>query len=79
MTGILEEEAENSFKSSASVSLGSQHHRGSTISPTFTNENFQSQSSAESIEPNVNIPQIDGLQNSPKKVGVLKQKDQNKS
>ena len=54
MTGILEEDAENSFKSSASVSVGSQQNKG--ISPSFTNEGKDSLSSNDLIIPEVNIP-----------------------
>lgn len=54
MTGILEEEAENSYKSSASVSIGSHHNKG--ISPSFTNDGAHSLESADSIIPDLNMP-----------------------
>jgi len=54
MTGILEEDAENSYKSSASVSVGSQQNK--EISPSFTNEGKDSLGSTDLIIPELNIP-----------------------
>ena len=55
MTGILEEDAENSYKSSASVSIGS-HHQNKGISPTFTNEGKSSLEGDDLILPELQMP-----------------------
>lgn len=71
MTGILEEEAENSYKSSASVSVGSQQNKG--ISPSFTNEGKDSLGSTDLIIPELNIPAFsqNKVSSPPPRVSVL--------
>jgi hypothetical protein len=71
MTGILEEEAENSYKSSASVSVGSQQNKG--ISPSFTNEGKDSLGSTDLIIPELNIPAFSQskVSSPPPRVSVL--------
>lgn len=54
MTGILEDDAENSYKSSASVSIASQNNK--EISPSFKHEGRNSMGATESIIPDFNIP-----------------------
>lgn len=71
MTGILEEEAENSYKSSASVSVGSQQNK--EISPSFTNEGKDSLGSTDLIIPELNIPAFSQskVSSPPPRVSVL--------